>query len=398
MRYDLIIVGGGLVGAGFAAALKDSHLRIALIDARMPTMDDPRLFALNASSCQFLENLGFWKQLQPYAAPIKQVQVSHQGHFGAVRMHHADVNLPALGHVVPACHIEHALNDALTTQANVDIYRPARLKSLTQSAGMAELLIDLNDKEIQLQTPIVIGADGTASTVRTLANIDIEKIDYQQSAIVTRVKLKRGHDNIAYERFYSRGALAMLPLADNECACILSAEQAEIERVTALSDEMYLQEIQKLIGFRLGHLDRVGKRHCFPLQLLCAKNPSNDCVLLLGNAAHTLHPIAAQGFNLALYEAAVLAEGMLAKSRNQERLTTANLAQLLQKSRKQQTVSVKVSHWLTRIFSSQNTIANCLISAGMLSFNLITPVKTRFMNLMTGRSGRVPSLLIRQPE
>lgn len=398
MRYDLIIIGGGLVGAGFAAALKSSGLKMALVDARMPSSDDPRLFALNASSCHFLTNLGFWPALEPYASAIKQVHVSHQGHFGAVRMHHDEVNLPALGYVVPARYIESALNQALDDQANVDVYRPARLTALNQSPDEAEIILEMDGREVRLQSSIIIGADGTASTVRTLVDIPVDKVDYEQSAIVTRVQLKNAHKNIAYERFYQHGALAMLPLTNNECACILSADTDEITRLSSLSDAAYLAEIQRLIGFRLGSLQSINKRHVFPLQLLCAKRAHHGSVLLLGNAAHTLHPIAAQGFNLALYEAAVLAEGLLAKQSVSEGFTAADLVVLLERSRKQQKISVQVSHWLTRIFSSNSVLANGLLSAGMAGFNMAIPVKTRFMKLMTGRAGRVPTLLMSPPE
>ncbi len=398
MQYDLIIVGGGLVGASFAHALKHTPLRIALIDARLPSNDDPRLFALNASSCQFLANLDCWSQLAEHASAIQQVHVSHQGHFGAVRLHHQDVNLAALGNVVPARYIESALNDALTTQENVTVYRPARLTALSQTDDMADVTIEVDGKPMSLQSPVIIGADGTASTVRELAGIPVNKVDYVQSAIVTRIGIKRSHQHIAYERFYQHGALAMLPLGAHECASILSAEQAEINRLATFSDEDYLAEIQRIFGYRLGRLQSVAKRHTFPLQLLCAKTAHEKCVLLLGNAAHTVHPIAAQGFNLALYEAAVLAEGIQAKCMQHEKINIAALLALLNHSKTQQTISVKVSHWLAQLFSSQSTLASFLLSAGMTSFNLATPLKNKFTNIMTGRAGRVPALLLAKTE
>lgn len=398
MRYDLIIVGGGLVGAGFAAALSESGLRIALIDARVPSNDDPRLFALNAGSCDYLANLGLWPLLSPHAAPIHQVHVSHQGHFGAVRMHHDDVDLLSLGHVVPARYIEAALNDAVTVMPHIDLYRPARLQELQQTDHEAELTIEMDNRVIKLQSPIVIGADGTASTVRKLADIPVETVDYQQSAIVTRVVLGRSHHHVAYERFVRHGAIAMLPLPDHECASIWSADTAEAKRLSALSDDNYLSELQKMFGFRLGRLQAVRQRHVFPLQMMRAGRTHDRCVLLLGNSAHTLHPIAAQGFNLALYEAAVLVEGMFEKRNRGESVTAADLQSILELSRKQQTVSVNVSHWLSQIFSSNFAPAHWLLSLGMSGFNAAAPVKKHFIKLMTGRSGRVPSLLMRQYE
>jgi 2-octaprenyl-6-methoxyphenol hydroxylase len=398
MRYDMIIVGGGLVGAGFAVALKESGLKIALIDARLPSSNDPRLFALNVSSCQFLENLGFWPLLQPHATPIHQVHVSHQGHFGAVRMKREEAQLPSLGHVIPARYIEAAINDAVTTLPHIDLYCPARLQSLTQAEGEAEIVLETETGEVRLQSAIVIGADGTASTVRTLVDIPVDVVDYQQCAIVTRVSLPRSHQHIAYERFYQHGALAMLPLPGYECASILSADKDEITRLMTLSDDEYLAELQILCGSRLGRLQGLAERHVFPLKMLRAERTHDRSVLLLGNAAHTLHPIAAQGFNLALYEAAVLVEGILTKHERCESVTAADLQSMLESSRQQQTASVNVSHWLNRIFSSNSTPAHLLISIGMAGFNAATPIKTKFIKMMTGRSGRVPSLLMRQNE
>lgn len=398
MRYDLIIVGGGLVGAGFAAALKSSGLRIALVDARLPSNDDPRLFALNAGSCQFLANLGFWPSLAPYASPIHQVHVSHQGHFGGVRLHHRDINLPELGHVIPARHIETALNEAMLAMPHVDLYRPACLKTLHQTESDAEVVLETNDGEVKLQSSIVIGADGTASTVRALVNIPVQTVDYEQCAIVTRVALRRAHQQIAYERFYRHGAIAMLPLPEMECASIWSTTKEEAQRLSALPDDIYLSELQKVFGFRLGRLQGVQKRHVFPLQMMRAERTHDRCVLLLGNSAHTLHPIAAQGFNLALYEAAVLVEGMLEKLDRCESVSAADLHAILLKSRQQLMVSVNVSHWLSQLFTKDSAPANLALSLGMAGFNAATPIKNTFIRMMTGRSGRVPSLLMRLHE
>jgi len=332
------------------------------------------------------------------ASPIRQVHVSHQGHFGAVRMHHQDVDLPSLGHVIPARHIESALNAALLTLPNLDLYRPARLKSLHQSDQEAEVILETEAGEMSLQSSIIIGADGTASTVRTLVDIPVNVVDYEQSAIVTRVALRRAHDGVAYERFYQHGAVAMLPLPGNECASIWSASNPEIHRLSAMTDDNYLTELQKVFGFRLGRLQAIQKRHVFPLQMMRAERTHDRCVLLLGNSAHTLHPIAAQGFNLALYEVAVLVERMMDKLNRCESVSAADLQTMLEQSRTQQFVSVSVSHWLSKIFANQSLPANILLSLGMTGFNALTPVKKKFMSMMTGRSGRVPSLLMKQSE
>lgn len=380
--YDLIIVGGGLVGAGLAVALRHSGLKIALIDARLPSSNDPRLFALNSGSCQFLENLSLWPQLVPHASPIHQVHVSNQGHFGAVRLHREDVSMPALGYVIPAYHIEAALNEELASLANCTVYRPAKLEHLHQQDNTAQLKISTEDEEIILQAPIVIGADGTESTVRKQLNIYTELFDYQQSAIVTKTRLKRNHQHIAYERFNSHGAIAMLPLINDECATIWTADNAVVSQLMELSDAAFLEKLQQEFGYRLGRLQAIQKRHVFPLRMVRAEKAIEQCVFLLGNSAHTLSPIAAQGFNLALYEVAMLAEGIMEKVQRKEVFNADDLQKISAQTQKQQAVSIGVSHRLSRLFSGDLPMAGLAAQLGMMGLDVATPVKKRFIQGM----------------
>lgn len=390
LYYDLIIVGGGLVGAGLAAALHQSNLRIALIDAKLPSNEDPRLFALNSSSCQFLKNINLWPQLVPYASAIHQVHVSHQGHFGAVRLNREEINLPELGFVIPARYIETALNEELNSLSHCTVYRPATLHSLHQQNGNVGLSIITEDGEIKLQSNIVIGADGTESTVRKLLNIPTEIFDYEQSALVARIKLNRSHGHIAYERFEANGAIAMLPLINNECAMIWTAANKTIEELRFLSDTEFVQHLQRTFGYRLGRLQDVSKRHIFPLRMVRAEKAIEQSVLLLGNSAHTLHPIAAQGFNLALFEVATLVE-IINKNKT---FTAEDLHHIYTQTQKQESVSIGVSHRLTGIFSSQSLLLGLAVQLGMMAFDISTPIKKRFIAKMMGRSGKIPNLLL----
>lgn len=391
MTYDLVIVGGGLVGAGLAAALQTSGLKIALIDARLPSSDDPRLFALNAGSCQFLDNLNLWNKLIPLASPIHQVHVSRKGHFGAVRLNRDDVHLPSLGHVIPARYIESALNDQLLTLTNVTLYRPATLRLLEQDADVVTLSIDESSQEHIIKARFVVAADGTASTVRELLNIKTTTYDYEQSALVTRTTLSRSHAQIAYERFQADGAIAMLPLISQESATIWSASTPHIQALMALSDHDFLSALQDSFGYRLGRLQGISKRHIFPLRMVKAEKAVEGRVFLLGNAAHTLHPIAAQGFNLALYEVAILVEIILAKK---DQLTTADLLAASEQIRKQQDLSIGVSHGISQVFDHESPLASIAAQLGMVGLDIATPLKRRFISGIMGRRGRVPQLLL----
>ncbi len=390
MHYDLIIVGGGLVGAGLAVALQDTGWQIALVDASLASQDDPRLFALNSGNCQFLTNLKFWPQLESYATPIHRVHVSSQGKFGAVNLDRNDLHLSSLGHVIPAKYIEAVMNERLSNSSYVTVYRPAKLETLQQENNIVRLHLQKENEKITITAPIVIGADGTHSTVRAQLNIPVDHFDYQQSAIVTITKLNRAHHFTAYERFNSQGAIAMLPLTDNQCATIWSADNEAISALMALTDEAFLQKLQQNFGYRLGRLQAIHQRHCFPLQMQRAKTMVSGNVFLVGNAAHTLHPIAAQGFNLALYEVAMLVEAILKK----KVFSAIDLQEINEKIQKQQAVSIGMSHRLSQVFSSASPLTQFALQAGMLGLDLASPLKKRLLNRIMGRSGSVPHLLL----
>lgn len=394
MQYDLIIIGGGLVGAGLATALHKAPFKIALVDARLPDGKDQRLFALNNSSCEFLKNIGLWPKLADSATPIEEVQVSHQGHFGSVRLHCEDVNLATLGYVIPAYLIETALNEALAQIENITLYRPAKLKSLTRSDGNAYITIESEKGEQTLHSAIIIGADGTDSTVRAQLDIPIDAFDYEQTAIVTRTTLKRAHHHIAYERFIKGGAIAMLPLAHNECATIWTIDHARAQDLLALSDEKFLQNLQQEFGFKLGRFEKISKRFSYPLRMVRAKKTVAENVFLLGNSAHTLHPIAAQGFNLALYEVAVLVENIMEKAALSRPLSIHDLEKMSAQIENQKAASIGLSHRLTQLFGSQSVLLGALLSLSMVGFNLLPPIKKRFIKTMLGKTGRVPRLLM----
>jgi 2-octaprenyl-6-methoxyphenol hydroxylase len=389
MRYDLVIVGGGLVGAGLAVALRNSHLRIALIDARMPSNNDARLFALNHSSCQFLQNLDIWSALIEHAAPIHAVHVSRKGKFGAVRLKREDASLSSLGHVVPAKYIEAALNEQLSSLAELTLYRPATLKSIQQLNDYVELTVETGTGTEILEASLVIGADGTQSTVRTLLNIATISHDYQQSALVVKTQLSRSHYQIAYERFVNDGAIAMLPLPNNECATIWTADNATIDNLMKLSETDFIQALQTAFGYRLGKLQNISERFRYPLKMLRANKMYAGRVLLLGNAAHTLHPIAAQGFNLAIYEVAALIDFLSSKTIVDEVQLSA-FAEKMQ----QQSTSIDISHRLTALFSSQFPGMNIVTQLGMQGFDVAIPLKQRLMTKLMGKEGTVPNLLL----
>lgn len=385
MQFDLMIIGGGMVGATLAAVLKNTDVRVAMVDAASPSStEDERLIALNDASVSLFENSGIWPRLLPHAAPIKQVHVSQRGRFGIARIDASVVDLPALGFVVPAKYINEALETHLSDAKNITFIRPATLESLLQDDSGVELSVKTSKNLQDYKAKLVIGADGSYSTVRALLHIPTETMDYQQSALVTTTTLSRDHHHIAYERFLDEGALAMLPLQGNKVATIWTASNHVIAGLMKLSDQDFLRELQQHFGYRLGRLESIGKRAIYPLKMIKAKYQHKQHVCLIGNAAHTVHPIAAQGLNLALYEVAVVASALLEKN------------PLLMDNIGKHFFSQKLSHRLTWLFASDMFVLNQVRQAGLVGLDLMTGLKKRFATKTIGRGGVMPSLLIRK--
>ncbi|OGT45006.1 MAG: hypothetical protein A3E83_05840 [Gammaproteobacteria bacterium RIFCSPHIGHO2_12_FULL_41_20] len=408
--YDIIIVGGGLVGSSLACAIlaKNPQLQLALVDANSEQHADPRLLALHLGSCQLLMHLGLWENLSAHACPIHQVHVSTQGRFGAVRLSHTDIEKTMLGHVIPAQVINAAFNARLSSMANLTLLHPARLKKLHQEehgvwveveevkedSQIPATLASLKGKESSWKgfSSIVIAADGSYSTVREQLGIKTEVIDYQQSAIVTITELKRPHQYIAYERFTDAGTIAMLPLTAQRCATIWSATNAHTATLMAMQDTEFLHTLQQQFGYRLGRFIAIQKRHVFPLQQIRAMQSGYQSVLLLGNAAHTLHPVAAQGLNLALYEVACLADA-LTKNTDLYNLRTC-LQQTAEQAQQQLTTSRNLSNYLARYIDKNSLLTSTLRQLGMLGLDLMPNIKRQFIQRVTGQWGKVPSLFL----
>lgn len=369
MNFDIVIVGGGLVGATLACALKDLPLRVALVDSQpQAPSNDARLIALNYGSVELLKKISVFEKLLPFAGVIEQVHVSRRGQFGATRIHARELKLPTLGYVVPAKEINAALEQALLN-TSIEIIRPATVIGLTQTEQQACLTLKINNDEKRIQGKIIIAADGTHSTLRDLLAISTETQEYDQSAIVTVTTLARPHQQVAYERFLADGALAMLPLAGNQCATIWTASNAQVAHLMQLSDELFLAALQQEFGYRLGRLQSVAHRAIYPLQFMRAQKRVEGRVMLVGNAAHTVHPLAAQGLNLALNEVKALVQQLGGKPIDQVELASLDQYSLGQK------VTMQLSHCLNTLFSIDFLPVNIVRQLGMIGLDISGAIK-----------------------
>ncbi|CAM4421378.1 MAG: 2-octaprenyl-6-methoxyphenol hydroxylase [Legionellaceae bacterium] len=309
-QFDMIIVGGGLAGCCLAYALKDLPLNIALIEARPFDKSlhnsDLRGIALTYGSYYFLKNIGLWGNLSEAATPIEQVHVSDKGHFGITHFNAKSLSLPALGYVIPFDTLQPHFQQAVKNLSTVKVFSPAEVFSLEKEKEIWHVHISSSNQAQILSTPLLIGADGANSSIRRLQNIPVKEWDYDQTAILAHLNLKRDLHNIAYERFTENGAIALLPFQKKQAALIWTVKNSNLNELLTLNDTQFLKHLQKTFGYRAGYFESISKRQTYPLKMRYAAPNPKDEIILLGNAAHTLHPIAAQGFNLGLRDVATL--------------------------------------------------------------------------------------------
>ena len=312
-RYDMIIVGGGMVGASLAIALARSGLKLALIEAFTPGADsqpsyDDRAIALAYGSRRIFEATGVWPSLADRAEPISDIHVSDRGHFGFTRLNAADEGVPALGHVVTARELGHVLLERMTHNPDLEVIAPAKVTGFEDRDGQVRVEIERDGLMSSLLCRVLIAADGGDSAIREQLQVPVQRWQYGQSAVVTNVTPTQPHRNVAYERFTDTGPVALLPMTGQRCAVVWTVRDEQVDEVLGLDEGAFLAAFQERFGYRLGRFRRVGRRAAYPLSLLRARESVRGRVVIIGNAAHTLHPIAGQGFNLGIRDVAALAE------------------------------------------------------------------------------------------
>lgn len=396
--YDLLIIGGGLVGASLACALAGSGLRIGMIEAvpftsaASPAFDD-RAIALAAGSQRIFSAMELWPSLRERVTPIRHIHVSDRGRFGFTRLHHDEEGVPALGYVALSRDLGEVLNRRLSGLADVELICPAELAGLTIAADHAQVRVRQGDAERRLTARLLVAADGARSLVREQVAIATRQWDYGQTALITNIATQLPHASVAYERFTDTGPLALLPMSGGRCSVVWTLGNPQVDDVMALDDKEFLARLQERFGQRLGRFERVGKRHVYPLVLVRALESVRPRLALIGNAAHTLHPIAGQGFNLGLRDVAALAEVLL-EAHHQSR--DIGELQILQRYADWRSADhrrvIAFTDGLNRLFSNPLMPVVCARDAGMLAMDLLPPFKRLFGQLTMGRAGRLPRL------
>ena len=306
--FDLAIVGGGLVGASLAVALGAGPRRVVLVEAATPPASAPawdeRCIALNDASRRIFESWDVWAPMGAQAASILATHISEQGRFGAARFAASEAGIDALGYNVPLRAIGAALQARMSTLQGLRLVQPAKVESLKVDDDAAELGLTTGET---LKASLVVAADGARSSVRALLGLAAQSQDYGQQAIVSAVRLPRGHGGVAYERFTPGGPIALIPKPDHDASLVWTVANERADALLALSDADYLDAAQQTFGGRLGRFAALGRRWAHPLARVMSRALSSPRVVFVGNAAQSLHPVAAQGFNLGLRDVATLA-------------------------------------------------------------------------------------------
>ncbi|WP_300656310.1 2-octaprenyl-3-methyl-6-methoxy-1,4-benzoquinol hydroxylase [Pseudomonas sp.] len=402
MRADLIIVGAGMVGSALALALQEQGLDILLIDGGPLSVKpfdpaaafEPRVSALSIASQRVLERLGVWQGVAARrSSPYAEMQVWDGSGTGQIHFSAASVHAETLGHIVENRVVQDALLERLH-DGNVGLLNNARLEQLRRSGD--DWLLTLTDGR-QLRTPLLVAADGANSAVRRLAGCATREWDYLHHAIVTSVRCAEAHQATAWQRFTDDGPLAFLPLAsapgEHWCSIVWSVTPSEAQRLMALDDDGFCVELGKAFEHRLGAVLHADPRLCIPLRQRHAKRYIEDGLALIGDAAHSIHPLAGQGVNLGFLDAAVLAEVLLHALARGERLADERVLSRYERRRMPHNLAMMAAmEGFERLFQADPLPLRWLRNAGLNWVDELPEAKALFVRQALGLSGDLPEL------
>ncbi len=383
INFDIVIVGGGLVGMSLAVALSDSPHSVALIDKSPVSARgrDQRAIALALGSQQILQKLGIWAALADKAATISRVHISNQGRFGRAQLASQDSGTAQLGYVMRAGEGEMALLESLQGQKNLHFFAADEVLEATRQPSQTHIALRSGQS---VSAKLLVAADGADSPLREKFQIPVVKRDYGQSAIISEVSPQFPTEGIAFERFTDDGPVALLPMLQNRYAVVCTVPNSQQNAVLSLPDEAFCHYLKQRFGERLGDFSHPAPRTAYPLRLLKAKRYIGPRFALVGNAAHTLHPIAGQGFNLGLRDVAVLANFLNVLPKNAD-VGEAKWLRNYEKQRQQdQQLLVNFTDGLAWLFTSRLPGVPLVRNLGLLAFDVLPPIKRQLARRAMG--------------
>ncbi len=399
---DIAIVGGGLAGASLALALAPLGYDIKVIEAvafkasEQPSYDD-RTLAISHSSCRILSSIGLWESLAQDATAIRKIHVTELARPVRVVLDALEMGLKEFGNVIEARRFGVAVTQGLATIDNIEIISPASVTDIQLDGPTRNLQIESGGSSRELRARLVVAADGANSFIRSHLQIPTDSRDYGQTAVICNITPELEHQGQAFECLTRTGPFAVLPHTGKRCGLVWSVATNHADEVLALEDETFLQRAQQRFGrHELGRFTKAGKRSAYPLRLVRAKQDTRERLVVLGNAAHAIHPIGAQGFNLALRDAAVLAE-VLADDDNDDPGASTLLDTYSHWRQQDQRETIAASDGMTRIFSHPSVFAAGVRTTGLIAHAILPSLRRHSAIKAMGYRGRVPRLALGEP-
>ncbi|CAA0154629.1 FAD-dependent monooxygenase [Acinetobacter baumannii] len=399
MQQQVIIVGGGMVGLSLSLMLAKANIAVKLLEAvKYPNYDDQnvapyhssfdaRNTALSRRSVQIYQKLGLWDALQQHATPILQVHITEQGSFGKARLVAEQEKVESFGQVIENAWLGRVLLTQVRQQPLIELIDGVQVTALTQDAEQVHIEAQRGDELLKLESKLLIAADGRDSFCRQAIGVGVDVHDYNQVAIVTTVQTSKPHEHVGFERFSALGPLALLPLPGEYRRSVVwpVKKGTEGEWLGEENDQHFLDALQKTYGDRAGKFEKTGKRFSYPLSQVLAHKQAVGRVILMGNAAHTIHPVAGQGFNLCLRDADVLLRYLVNQlSASDDIGNPDNLLAYEQARLSDQQRVIKFCDTVVRGFSNQNPLLKLIRNTGLIAFDVIPGVKPLVANYAMG--------------
>ncbi|EXB04571.1 2-octaprenyl-6-methoxyphenyl hydroxylase [Acinetobacter baumannii] len=399
MQQQVIIVGGGMVGLSLSLMLAKANIAVKLLEAvKYPNYDDQnvapyhssfdaRNTALSRRSVQIYQKLGLWDALQQHATPILQVHITEQGSFGKARLVAEQEKVESFGQVIENAWLGRVLLTQVRQQPLIELIDGVQVTALTQDAEQVHIEAQRGDEVLKLESKLLIAADGRDSFCRQAIGVGVDVHDYDQVAIVTTVQTSKPHEHVGFERFSALGPLALLPLPGEYRRSVVwpVKKGTEGEWLGEENDQNFLDALQKTYGDRAGKFEKTGKRFSYPLSQVLAHKQAVGRVILMGNAAHTIHPVAGQGFNLCLRDADVLLRYLVNQlSASDDIGNPDNLLAYEQARLSDQQRVIKFCDTVVRGFSNQNPLLKLIRNTGLIAFDVIPGVKPLVANYAMG--------------
>ncbi|WP_366524929.1 FAD-dependent hydroxylase [Acaryochloris sp. IP29b_bin.137] len=402
--YDVAIVGGGIVGATLAAALDGSGLKVVIIEGQphSTAVAKGQAYALHLSSIRILEGIGVWDAIAPQVEYFSQVHLSDGNYPSVVKFKPKDLKTAVLGYVAEHRVLLKELLDFLKTCEQVDWLCPARVTATHYHSRGVDIHIESNQDEAPdavnrlhrpLHVKLLVGADGARSQVRQQAGITTQGWDYWQSCLVATIAPEKFHNHIAYERFWPSGPFAILPIANNQCRIVWTAPHAQAQALLELEEEPFIELLQQRYGNQMGKLSLVGRRFIFPAKWMHSKHYIAHRLALVGDAAHTCHPVGGQGLNLGIRDAAALAQVLHTAHQTGQDIGHLKVLRQYQRWRRQQNLlALGFTDLLNRVFSNRWPLVVQVRRLGLKGLQRIAPIRVLALRFMAGLIGRAPKL------